>query len=184
VIVPASAVPDAGALVQVLRECSPFTTVSLRAGVSSRKAEPDLLAEGLREARIALTAAAGSARAAVLFDDLGVLQFLLGSGGALELDDYARRVLGPLVDYDARHDARLVATLDAYLANGCNASRTARAINLHLKSVQYRLRRISEICGLDLGDRETRLDAELALRIIGPARTLRSALGHGPEARP
>ena len=85
---------------------------------------------------------------------------------------------------DARHDARLVATLDAYLANGCNASRTARAINLHLKSVQYRLRRISEICGLDLGDRETRLDAELALRIIGPARTLRSALGHGPEARP
>ncbi|MGD9528595.1 MAG: GAF domain-containing protein, partial [Pseudonocardia sp.] len=111
VIVPASAVPDADALVQALRECSPFATVSLRAGVSSRKAEPDLLAEGLREARVALTAAAGSARAAVLFDDLGVLQFLLGSGGALELDDYARRVLGPLVDYDARHDAQLVATL-------------------------------------------------------------------------
>lgn len=175
-IVPAAAVSDADALAAALRECSPFAAVSLRAGVSCRKAEPDQLCEGLREARTALTAAVGSARPAVLFDDLGVLQFLLGSGGAPELDDYARRVLGRLVDYDTRHDTQLVATLDAYLAHGCNASRTARAVRLHLKSLQYRLRRIGEISGLDLTDRESRLDAELALRIIGPARTLRSAV--------
>lgn len=179
-IVPAAAVPDAETVVQALRGCSPVATVSLRAGVSRRKTGPELLPDGLREARVALAAVAGSARTAVLFDDLGVLQFLLGPGSAVELDEYARSVLGPLVDYDVRHDAQLVATLDAYLAHGCNASRTARAISLHLKSLQYRLRRIGEISGLDLADRETRLATELALRIMGPARRLRTSL----ETRP
>ena len=94
---------------------------------------------------------------------------------ALEASDH-----GGAPPSKCRGQPTFVSTLDAYLASGCNASRTARAVKLHLKSLQYRLRRISEICGLDLTDRDARLDMELALRILGPAQTLRSAADDVP----
>lgn len=159
---------------KALRHCSPFPAVTLRAGVSKPKSEPTALPDGLREARVALAAVGKSRCAAAAFDDLGVLQFLLGAGGAGELHDYARRVLGALAEYDARHETDLVATLDAFLENGCNASQTARAMNVHVKTLRYRLRRIGEVSGIDLADRNARLDVELALRILGPARRLRT----------
>ena len=149
----------------------PFGTVAVQAGVSREVSAPGALPQALHEARIAL-AAAGPARGAVMrFDDLGVLQFLIAPSGAEDLQAFAAGVLGTLLDYDTRHGTELVATLDAYFENGCSVAATARALRVHAKTLAYRLRRISEVGDLDLTDRQRRLDAELALRVLGPSRS-------------
>jgi sugar diacid utilization regulator/putative methionine-R-sulfoxide reductase with GAF domain len=173
-IVPAAAVSAAAVMAEALRGCSPFPAVVPRAGVSAGTHSADGLPNALHEARVALSAITETTGPAALFDDLGVLQFLLGPGGAPELHRYAERVLGKLVAYDAAHGTDLVATLDAYFDNDGNAARTARSLRLHAKSLTYRIQRIGEVGGLDLTDRQTRLDAELALRILGPAREIRA----------
>lgn len=168
---------EPAALAAAVRGCSPFPAVDLLVGISGAAAGPDGLPDALHEARMALSAVTPATGPVVAFDDLGVLQFLLGPGGGGELHRYAEGVLGALVAYDARHGSDLVATLDAYLEHGANTAQTARSLSLHTKSLAYRLRRIGEVGGLDLNDRQTRLDIELALRILGPARELRARTG-------
>jgi sugar diacid utilization regulator/putative methionine-R-sulfoxide reductase with GAF domain len=172
-IVPAAAVGAAGVMADALRGCSPFPAVIPRAGVSGGTCSAEGLPQALHEARVALSAITATTGPAALFDDLGVLQFLLGPGGAPELHRYAERVLGKLVAYDTAHGTDLVATLDAYFDNDGNAARTARVLRLHAKSLAYRMQRIGEVGDLDLTDRQTRLDAELALRILGRAQEIR-----------
>jgi sugar diacid utilization regulator/GAF domain-containing protein len=157
----------------VVEGCSPFPTVRLPAGLSRPTRSAQGLPQALHEARMAVSAVDLGTGPVVAFEDLGVLQFLLGPGGAEQLNHYAQAVLGRLLAYDQRHGTDLLATLDAYFEQGANTAATARALRLHPKSLAYRLRRITEVGELDLADRRTRLDVELALRIIGPARRLR-----------
>ena len=62
-----------------------------------------------------------------------------------------REWLGALIDYDASHGAQLVMTLSEYLDCGGNYDATARALSVHRNTLKYRLRRIREVSGHDLG---------------------------------
>lgn len=70
----------------------------------------------------------------------------------------------------ARHDeakrTSYVPTLRAYLDAFGDVAAAAEALNVHPNTLRYRLRRVSEICDLDLGDADDRLVAELQLRFL------------------
>ncbi len=120
------------------------------------------------QARSALPAvnAIDNAHPVSLFDDLGVLRFLLAPGDRSDLLGFARRVLGPVIDYDHEHKIDLVRTLDRYLASDCNLKRTAETMFMHAKTVRYRLDRVQELAGIDLASQSTRFDVQLALNIL------------------
>jgi sugar diacid utilization regulator/GAF domain-containing protein len=164
-ILPADA--DAAGIARTMLGRSPFAGVELAAGVSRSVADVQALPHGLHEARVALSAVDPQLGPVVCLDDLGVLQFLIAPADADDLRRFADSVLGRLLDYDRAHNAGLVETLDRWFEHGGNAAGTARSLNLHVKTLAYRLRRIAEVGGLDLGDRRHRLDAELSLRILG-----------------
>ncbi|WP_309230942.1 PucR family transcriptional regulator [Nocardia sp. SYP-A9097] len=79
---------------------------------------------------------------------------------------FAERVLGPVVDYDRKTGAGLLETLEVYL--GCEGSwrQAADRMHLHLNTVRYRIGRIEELTGRDLGHMEDRLDLYLAMRTL------------------
>ncbi|HEY3007258.1 MAG TPA: PucR family transcriptional regulator ligand-binding domain-containing protein [Micromonosporaceae bacterium] len=81
---------------------------------------------------------------------------------------FRSRLLGPLEAYDREHDADLVRTLDAFLANSGSWSRCASRLHLHVNTLRYRLHRIEELTGRDLRRLEDRVDFFLALRLPGP----------------
>jgi sugar diacid utilization regulator len=164
-ILPAD-VDAAGIAATMLGRC-PFAGVELAAGVSRSVPDAESLPRGLHEARVALSAVDPQLGPVVCLDDLGVLQFLIAPADADDLRRFANSVLGRLLDYDRAHNAGLVETLDRWFEHGGNAASTARSLNLHVKTLAYRLRRISEVGGVDLTDRRHRLDAELSLRILG-----------------
>ncbi|MBW8480761.1 helix-turn-helix domain-containing protein [Actinomadura sp. PM05-2] len=96
---------------------------------------------------------------------------LLASVPAQVRGDFRRRLLGPLEDYDAGRHADLVHTLEVFLACSGSWSRTASRLHVHVNTLRYRIRRIEELTGRDLGTLEDRVDFFLALRTARPAGT-------------
>ncbi|MHA6780656.1 helix-turn-helix domain-containing protein [Pseudonocardia saturnea] len=121
--------------------------------------------EGWREARLARSAAAESGEPGI-FEDLGVLQFLLAPTSREDLDGFARRQLGPLLDYDAKRGTELTRTLDVYLTAGCSTRRTAALMCIHHRTVAYRMQRVGDLTGLCLDDQEDRFRVQLACKIL------------------
>ena len=76
-----------------------------------------------------------------------------------------RDMLGPLLDYDARHHGDLVRTVEVLAACGWSASRAARRLFLLRNSVLYRRARIEEISGRSLDDPAQRLLLAVAVRL-------------------
>jgi hypothetical protein len=78
--------------------------------------------------------------------------------------------LSALVEYDCKHDIGFVETLIAYLDAFGNITDAAAAIHVHPNTFRYRLKRVCEITGIDLGDPDARLAAILQLRLHRIAR--------------
>jgi DNA-binding PucR family transcriptional regulator len=77
---------------------------------------------------------------------------------------FAARVLDPVLAYDARTGAGLRETLEAFLDCSGSWSRAAEVLHLHVNTVRYRIGRVEELTGRDLGRFSDRVDVFLALR--------------------
>lgn len=99
------------------------------------------------------------------FDELGLCRMIGTGEGEREADRFVRVWLGRLLDYDAHHHTELVMTLSRYLESGCSYDATSEMLLIHRSTVRYRLQRIGEITGHDLGVAETRLNLHIATHI-------------------
>jgi hypothetical protein len=63
-----------------------------------------------------------------------------------------RRVLGPLEAYGEGRSVELLRTLRAYFAARLNRGKAAKALGVHPNTLDYRLGRIEELCGVRLSD--------------------------------
>ncbi len=78
----------------------------------------------------------------------------------------ANSALEPLDALTPSSRERLTETLEAWLANACNTTETARALHLHPQTLRYRLRQLDEVLGADrMADAESRLALQLALKV-------------------
>ena len=73
--------------------------------------------------------------------------------------------LSELEAYDAANDSEMKKTLAAYLDAGCSQNAAAQALNVHLNTLKYRLKRIHEICGTDLSDPQELFYLQLSFKI-------------------
>ncbi|MDQ4036384.1 MAG: helix-turn-helix domain-containing protein [Chloroflexota bacterium] len=96
---------------------------------------------------------------------LGSYRLIMKSSSRDELEGFAARTLGPVLDHDRRTGGELIATLRAYVEEGFVQRRAAERLVVHVNTVVYRLRRISELLGVDLADPSVTFDLSLALRI-------------------
>ena len=137
-----------------------------RVGVGDACAQPSQLARSLREARLALRLqkASTAAERTSLFADLDVLRMLASVADLGDVEEFARKWLGTLAAYDERKHTELVKTLTQYLQHGGGYEATSRALSVHRSTLKYRLQRIRELTGFDLGDPETHFNLQLATR--------------------
>jgi DNA-binding PucR family transcriptional regulator len=89
---------------------------------------------------------------------------LLASVPTPVLRSFTERLLGPLADYDARHNAELLPTLRSFLACDGSWSACASRMYVHVNTVRYRIGRIEALTGRDLSALADRVDFFLALR--------------------
>jgi sugar diacid utilization regulator len=128
-----------------------------------------------REAQLALRIqkAVGGAEQVTLFDDLGVYQVLATETDTSAMESFVRDWLGALMDYDVVHGSQLVTTLSEYLECGGSYESSATALSVHRSTLKYRLRRIREVSGHDLGVPDTQFNLQLATRAWRTLQALR-----------
>ncbi|WP_433556562.1 PucR family transcriptional regulator [Pseudonocardia xinjiangensis] len=81
------------------------------------------------------------------------------------------RPTGPvarLFAYDEQHNTNLVETLRAWLEAFGDVVAASAAVYVHPNTFRYRLRRLTEVGGIDLTDPEARFAAMLQLRVVMP----------------
>ena len=106
-----------------------------------------------------------TARTCVVAGEEIALHQLLLAGVPEELRrSLRRRLLGPVLDYDAEHGSDLVGTLRVFL--DCSGSWTTAAarLHVHVNTLRYRVGRVEDLLGVDLSDFTERVDLYLALQ--------------------
>nr|WP_255524158.1 helix-turn-helix domain-containing protein [Terrabacter sp. MAHUQ-38] len=94
---------------------------------------------------------------------LGFAGLIVGSHP--DVDDYVRKLLGPLVDYDERRGTDLVGTLSAYFAAGGSPRHAAGTLHVHVNTVSQRLERITALLGASWQQPDHALELQIALRL-------------------
>ncbi|MBS1881823.1 MAG: PucR family transcriptional regulator [Actinobacteria bacterium] len=93
-----------------------------------------------------------------------VLELLVPLRDRRVLERFVTAQLELLIRHDEQHRSELVRTLETYYRAGGKKAKAARLLHVERQSVYKRLTRIESILGVDLGDMETQLALQLALR--------------------
>lgn len=99
----------------------------------------------------------------VYFSDLGYLHALYKAGiASLQGNPYVE----PLRKLLAEKQIDLFASLEAYLDSGANGVATADKLHVHRSTLNYRLSRVEQICGVRLQDPTVRTNLQVALKLL------------------
>ncbi len=156
---------------------------SFSCGLSGSGGPPERLHALGQQARMAQRAGRALRRAGSVnaYHRLGAERLLLAVSPASELEGFVAEWLGTLEEHDRRGpgSAPLVETLRALAESGWSPRGAARAMNVHVNTLLYRLQRVRDVTGRDLGAPDVRLAFSLALK----ARDMSDAGAGVPAAR-
>ncbi|NUW40130.1 helix-turn-helix domain-containing protein [Nonomuraea rhodomycinica] len=136
----------------------------LRAGLSGELTGAAALQGGIEEAGHARRLAEARSGGVVTSDEIYTHALLLATVPGDVRRSFAARLLGPLVDYDRRHQSELVRTLATFLDCAGSWNACGERLHVHVNTVRYRIGRVEELTGRDLSSMADRVDLFLALR--------------------
>jgi purine catabolism regulator len=134
---------------------------------ASRPQPSERVRQCFHEARCALEAtrfANGAAPDVASHRDLGAFTLLLSVQDSEALRLYTESVLGPIEESDERYAGELLRSLEAYIDRNGHWERAASDCYCHRHTLRYRIKRIEELTGRDLGRANDRIELWLALR--------------------
>jgi DNA-binding PucR family transcriptional regulator len=144
-------------------------------GRSRIAADPGDLHRAASEALLAANVAESDPERPLLaFDETGAYRLLLPamSEDPAELQRFYAETVEPLVAYDEQYETELVVTLETFLDADGNVAGTAARLFTHRHTIRYRLERVRELSGLDVGSTDGREKLSLglkAMRVLGIA---------------
>jgi sugar diacid utilization regulator len=145
-----------------------FPEVAVTVGIGAACHGPEQIRRSYAQARrtVATVRRMDRAGRVVCFGDLGIHRLLLQVPDLAELRGFADEVLGRLTVDANGQSAAYLATLACYFRENASPQRASRVLHVHPNTVSYRIRRVEEITGLDLGNYRERLMAQVALEIL------------------
>ena len=131
-------------------------------GLSNPLGSTTRMADAHRESTWALQGAQSTGRKIVRYGEEAASPFL--PRNLDEAQAIVRHILGPVLDYDAEHGTPLVTSLRTYLSHDRSLKAASEALHVHKQTVVYRMRRVEELTGRQLGHMEDVANFWLALR--------------------
>lgn len=99
------------------------------------------------------------------YQELGMYQFFDLLLEKKRDGDFYNETLEKLKQYDNRHHASLVKTIETFLDHDSNVNETAKALNIHPNTLSYRLKRIAEIGEIDLHDMNQKVKLYIDIKL-------------------
>jgi len=151
-------------------------------GRSRAAGDPADLHRAGHEALLAANVAEGEpGRAPLAYEETGTYRILLPylSEDPRELERFYAETIEPLSAYDDQYQTDLVGTLTTFLECDANVGATAARLITHRHTVRYRLERVRELSGHDVGLSDGREKLSLGLKAM---RVLGMAVRRGPAS--
>ena len=147
---------------------------ALALGRSRVATDPADLYRAAAEALLAVNVAQAQGVLALNFEETGAYRLLLSSmtDNPAELRSFHDETVAPLLAYDEQYETELVRTLETFLEENGNVAQTAQRLFTHRHTIRYRLERVKELSGLDVGSTDGREKLSLglkAMRVLGIA---------------
>jgi DNA-binding PucR family transcriptional regulator len=98
------------------------------------------------------------------YGDLGFYRFMPAILQVRQDHYYENEYLQKLEAYDLEHNGDLLRTLEVYLCHDSNLKESADALHIHENTLSYRLKRISQISGIDLSSMDQKVTCYLELK--------------------
>ena len=128
------------------------------------------------------------------FEETGSYRLLLPAMAEdpRELQGFYDETVARLAAYDEQYETELVRTLETFLDADGNVAKTAEKLFTHRHTIRYRLERVKELTGLDVGSTDGRERLSLGLKAMrvlgivppgGPAHEKGSEAGRVPNQR-
>jgi PucR family transcriptional regulator, purine catabolism regulatory protein len=182
----------AAAVVRELEAGLPGFTVTV---ARSRHAhDPADLHRAGAEALLAANVAEARGAIELSFEETGAYRLLLPamSEDPTELEGFFDETVAPLAAYDEQYETELVRTVETFLDADGNVAGTAERLFTHRHTIRYRLERVKELSGLDVGSTDGRERLSLGLKAMrvlgivppgGPAHERGAEAGRVPRER-
>jgi sugar diacid utilization regulator len=157
----------------ILRRCRErLRNLPVHVGLGEPCENPDQIIRSCRQADSALRVGQRLRTARSIdgrihtFATLGVhrMLFALSQESPETFQDFEESAIGPVIDYDKEHGTQLLETLRVYMECDGNVQEVASLLHVHKHTVRYRLRRITELTGLDVARFEDATQLYLAVR--------------------
>jgi sugar diacid utilization regulator len=135
--------------------------------------DPAQLHRAAAEALLAVNVAEGDDDHPVMaFEQTGAYRLLLSAmaDNPDELRRFYAETVEPLVAYDEQYETDLLLTVETFLEADGNVAGTAQRLFTHRHTVRYRLERVRDLCGHDVGSSDGREKLSLglkAMRVLG-----------------
>jgi hypothetical protein len=167
----------------------------LTVALSRPTADPVDLNRAGAESLLAANVADARGDSFLSFEETGAYRLLLPamSEDPTELERFQEETVAPLVEYDIQYETELVRTLETFLDADGSVAKTAERLFTHRHTIRYRLDRVRELSGLDVGSTDGRERLSLGLKAMrvlgiappaGPAREAGAAAGRVPRDAP
>jgi purine catabolism regulator len=98
------------------------------------------------------------------YKDLGSFQLLLSLQDDEALRLFCDSILGPIEASEGPYGGELIRSLEAFIEENGQWERAARRLYCHRHTLRYRIRRVEELTGRNLGSARDRIEFWLALR--------------------
>jgi purine catabolism regulator len=121
-------------------------------------------AERLQPARQLGANGNGPAGGVATYRDLGSFQLLLSLQDSDALRLFCESLLGPIESGEGHYGGELMRSLEAFIECNGQWEAAARRLYCHRHTLRYRIRKIEELTGRDLGSARDRIEFWLALR--------------------
>jgi purine catabolism regulator len=107
---------------------------------------------------------AHAAPAVATYRDLGSFQLLLSLQDSDALALFCESLLGPIDNGEGHYGGELMRSLEAFIECNGQWEAAARRLYCHRHTLRYRIRKVEELTGRDLGSARDRIEFWLALR--------------------
>ena len=150
----------------VIKECrKAFKSTLFEIGIGSQVLEFQRLKQSYDRALICQMLCDRSKSHILSFESLGILGILITSDPAV-LQNFYRKTLGAITDYDHKNGTDYTKTLQSYIMHNKNTAMISNDLFIHRNTVNYRLKKIEDLFTLDLNDLHTITDFQIAFHIL------------------
>lgn len=99
------------------------------------------------------------------YGNMGIYSLLFHMDNVECMEDFYGKTIKPLSEYDANNGTNLVEVLEYYLKSNGSLQDTAEELFVHRNTINYRLKKIEAILGVDLTRFEVRNELALGLMV-------------------